>query len=1010
MSRIIAGIYEINEQIGAGGGGIVYIGRHIRLDKKVVLKADRRSLKTDQKTLRREVDLLKELTQTYIPKVYDFVEEDGVVYTVMDYIDGESLDKLIKRKEKPSQPQMIKWACQLLEALDYLHSQPPHGILHADIKPANIMLRSNGDVCLIDYNIALALGEDGAVKVGYSKGYASPEHYRSATIVPEGPTKEYNAVLSGKKVSVDTGDKTEVETAVDDKTEIGTAFDDKTELATAVDDKTEVAPGDDKTEMKTVATEKKTTDSGSYAGFKLPEEKSGSLNIYSTGGTRMVMLDARSDIYSLGATLYHLITGVRPAEQAENVVPLSTEFCSPAVAAIINKAMQRRPDDRYQSAAEMLTAFRELAKNDPRTIRRKRAMIASGVVAGTIFLAGGGLTFVGLKQLEQRQNALALSEYSSQALAKGDVKEAISLAKQALPDGSIFSAEVTSNARNALTAALGVYELEDAFKYKEVITLPAEPFHITRSPSGRFICCTYAYEAAVYELSDLDTPVCKLPLQESALSDVVFIDDDKLIYAGAEGVSLYSISAGTNIWTKDIATNLSLSADGTSVAAVNRDADKAVVYDTSSGDIKFERELGGHLKVAANDIFADPEDDLFALSDDGSLLAVSLSNGSLTVLDLAKPDNDIIIYDESDYSHFDGGFIGDTFAFTATGGGDSQMMAVDTKEAAAIISYDTPKNLTVTTTDNGMYLAENGLLVFMDADNKYEQTELAYNTDGAITSFDASGDYAILTIDDGSFCIYNKSATQVLKDTLDASSDFSVITDRYAVVGSRDNPQVRVLELEDHSDADICSYDAHYVHDEARISADGMTATLFDINGFKVFDKNGKCLADVELPDPDRIYDQQFRRESSDSWLEVIWYDGTVREYSSADGTLLSEKKTDPPSKDLEEEFLTSKYRIVSTLHEAATVYDLDTGKEITSLKSEDYLTYVTETSEGLITQYVTSEGKKYGQLLDDNLEQIAYMPDLCDVYNNILIFDTSAGKLRQSRLFSLQELTELGE
>lgn len=175
--KVIAGLYEIDEKIGAGGGGVVYLGRHTRLHKLVVLKADKRSLSTKEESLRREVDMLKNLRQTYIPQVYDFVQQDGVVYTVMDYIEGESLDKILARGEKISQPDIVKWSCQLLEALDYLHHQGPHGILHGDIKPANIMLLPNGDICLIDFNIALALGEDGAVKVGFSRGYASPEHY-----------------------------------------------------------------------------------------------------------------------------------------------------------------------------------------------------------------------------------------------------------------------------------------------------------------------------------------------------------------------------------------------------------------------------------------------------------------------------------------------------------------------------------------------------------------------------------------------------------------------------------------------------------------------------------------------------------------------------------------------------------------------------------------------------------------------------------------------------------------
>ena len=140
MPKIIASTYEILQEIGSGGGGTVYLGRHLRLNKKIVLKADHRKLTTKPEHLRREVDALKDLSHTYIPQVYDFVQEDGVVYTVMDYIEGESLDKSLKRGELYRQSQIIEWACELLEALSYLHSRPPYGILHGDIKPAHIML------------------------------------------------------------------------------------------------------------------------------------------------------------------------------------------------------------------------------------------------------------------------------------------------------------------------------------------------------------------------------------------------------------------------------------------------------------------------------------------------------------------------------------------------------------------------------------------------------------------------------------------------------------------------------------------------------------------------------------------------------------------------------------------------------------------------------------------------------------------------------------------------------
>ena len=177
MPKISASTYEIGKEIGSGGSGIVYLAKHLRLGKWVVLKADKRTLRTKQEALRREVDAMKNLSHTYIPQVYDFITEGETVYTVMDYVEGESLDKYLKRGQRFSQPQVIEWACQLLDALSYLHSRPPHGILHSDIKPSNIMLTPQNDIRLIDFNIALALGEEGAVRVGFSRGYASPEHY-----------------------------------------------------------------------------------------------------------------------------------------------------------------------------------------------------------------------------------------------------------------------------------------------------------------------------------------------------------------------------------------------------------------------------------------------------------------------------------------------------------------------------------------------------------------------------------------------------------------------------------------------------------------------------------------------------------------------------------------------------------------------------------------------------------------------------------------------------------------
>ncbi len=976
MAQVIAGIYEIQEKIGAGGGGIVYLGRHMRLDKTVVLKADKRTLSVGAEKLRREVDLLKNLSQTYIPQVYDFVQENGVVYTVMDYIDGESLDKLLGRGQIPTQAEVVKWACQLLEALCYLHSRPPHGILHGDIKPANIMLRPGGDICLIDFNIALALGEDGAVKVGFSRGYASPEHYGA------------DYIKSNKPAAVGPVTQTKTQNNLaDDKTEV--ADDDKTEVLD--DDKTVVEES-----SRPVATP---------SMMRTP-----SVMGSTTGGTRGILLDVRSDIYSLGATLYHLISGVRPNQDALQVKPLGTDVCSAAVSAILQKAMAPQPEKRYQTAEEMLDAFLKLYKTDKRTIRHKRRMMSTVALLSATFLAGGACTFVGLKQLEQKQEALALAEYSANALDKGDVTTAVKQAMQAIPEnGNLLQAPVTPQAQKALTDALGVYRLADGFGAKDSITLPATPFDMTLSPDGTKMAVVYAYEVAVYDLASSEV-IVSLPIQNSALADVVFADDSTMIYAGDTGVTAYDLEKQAVLWTGDVATNIAISADKKVVACVNRDEAQANVYNTSDGTKMNTCSFNGlHMTVAVNDIFADPQDDIFALNADGTMLAVSFDNGALTVFDLQNSDNDLLLLEESDYQYFEGGFHENYFAYVTGKSGESILRIVDTKEAVYAAEYDARERLHLKADASGIYLAEDGLLVEFDMQTGQEK-ELAYTEGANIRTFTIGDKYALVATDDNRFAFYDSGAKLSSSVSGETASDFLLVKDSYAVVGNRNEPTVRVLQLQQHSDADVFAYDPYYQHDEARISQDGKTAMLFGYQDFRIYNETGEQVAQVDLPDAEAIYDQQFRKGNEDSWLEVIWYDGTVRCYSAKDGALISEEKKEAPNKDLEEEFVIDGYRIVSKLHEAPAVYETDTDKQVATLEEESYLTYVTQFGEYIVTEYISTTGERYGILLNNRFEQLAYLPNLCDISGDMLVFDYKTGNLRQCRLYSLQELTALGE
>jgi len=199
-------------------------------------------------------------------------------------------------------------------------------------------------------------------------------------------------------------------------------------------------------------------------------------------------------------------------------------------------------------------------------------------------------------------------------------------------------------------------------------------------------------------------------------------------------------------------------------------------------------------------------------------------------------------------------------------------------------------------------------------------------------------------------------------------------------------------------------------HEEARISQDGRTAMLFGYQGFRIYSLEGELLSEKFLPEAGQIYDQQFVRTKEGSWLEVIWYDGTVRRYSAKDGSMIEEKSQEPPQKDLYEEFYTERYRIESSLHEPPRVYDLKTGRLVRELEKEAYLTYVTQAEENILTEYISASGERYGLLLNGELETLAYLPKLCDFVDGTAVFDYDTGNLRQCRLYSLQELIALGE
>jgi serine/threonine protein kinase len=265
---VLQGRYRIIRQLGQGGMGAVYEAVDQRLDTTVALKETLFADERLRKQFEREARLLARLHHPALPRVSDhFAEGDGQ-FLVMQFIPGDDLSEMMTRKRGPfPADQALTWADQLLDALDYLHTQDPQ-IIHRDIKPQNLKLTSRGQIILLDFGLA--------------KGQAG----------------EVSRVTTGASIF-------------------------------------------------------------GYTPNYAPLEQIQGL------GT-----DSRSDLYSLGATLYHLMTGVKPPDaltraaalvngQPDPLAPASEVNASigKEVDQVLVKSMAQNREQRFASAARMRRAL-----------------------------------------------------------------------------------------------------------------------------------------------------------------------------------------------------------------------------------------------------------------------------------------------------------------------------------------------------------------------------------------------------------------------------------------------------------------------------------------------------------------------------------------------------------------------------------------------------------------------------------------------------------------------------
>ena len=180
LDYLILGKYRMIKLLGKGGMGFIYLAEHTDLRKLVAVKIISEKLSHSPQFLglfKREARSAARLQHPNIARVFDYGEEKGRWFYVMDYVQGSSLSEIIETSAPIPPRRALAIFRQILEALDHAHKS---GIIHRDIKPSNVLLDRAGSVRLLDFGLARSLyGEDTITAVGQSPGgtpsYMSPE-------------------------------------------------------------------------------------------------------------------------------------------------------------------------------------------------------------------------------------------------------------------------------------------------------------------------------------------------------------------------------------------------------------------------------------------------------------------------------------------------------------------------------------------------------------------------------------------------------------------------------------------------------------------------------------------------------------------------------------------------------------------------------------------------------------------------------------------------------------------
>jgi eukaryotic-like serine/threonine-protein kinase len=177
--------YEIVRLLGQGGMGAVYQAHDKELERQVAIKVIRADMAANPEILRRfkqELILARQITHKNVVRIFDLGQADGIKFITMEYIEGENLQSVLRRKKKLEPSEAANIMAQVCRALEAAHHE---GVIHRDLKPQNIMLDKNGRAYVMDFGVARSMLGAGMTQTGALIGtpdYMSPEQAKGQSL------------------------------------------------------------------------------------------------------------------------------------------------------------------------------------------------------------------------------------------------------------------------------------------------------------------------------------------------------------------------------------------------------------------------------------------------------------------------------------------------------------------------------------------------------------------------------------------------------------------------------------------------------------------------------------------------------------------------------------------------------------------------------------------------------------------------------------------------------------